>query len=515
MIRRLPKWAENEFANQFVAAGGFAHPPLDQDYHGWDRLLEFPPENHPGPADTHPPPKSAYAQVKSTTRNRLTCRLKLSNALKAAQSMQPWFLILMVVDSKTSRVATYAVHLWENFIRNALKRVRMAENTGEPLNRRSLTITFSEADRHDCDLVAWMQNCIAEHEPDYQKKKQELYKSVGYEDGDRVGTVSISASSFEEMANNLLGLGDGLRLSKFTVTPWRFGVMSPKPEVDYSGEGKLVITPNPVDTCEVRLRANDTSYSLKGQVFALGQPFLRQEDARFRFSAEFFELVIDRAMTMKNFITRFEPDTKYKLRTLEAFASLVTWGQKSIPIDVQIWTNGRRLAFGTMSLKFQTNKVDWERLAVSLRNLRGLSVGNEDNFKLSLHDVLKAGQRLVVLAETAYAPSMRLEVDNEGSPAEIDSLIFYSFADVGDYLLYALCECELTEDVLLETRRRLTFGPTKRIDSYVFENPTAQQKEQMEKDFRRYLENREKQTHPIGIGDVLTFSQGQQHSEAA
>ena len=45
-------------------------------------------------------------------------------------------------------------------------------------------------------------------------------------------------------------------------------MLSPKPEIDFVGDGKIVISPNPVDACEVKIRANDVSYSLKGQVFS-------------------------------------------------------------------------------------------------------------------------------------------------------------------------------------------------------------------------------------------------------
>src|SRR2546430_1600221 len=75
-------------------------------------------------------------------------------------------------------------------------------------------------------------------------------------------TFTISASNFEEIASNFLGLGSGLPICNFSFTPARFGVLSPKPDIDFLGDGKVVISPNPVDTCEVKIRANETSYSL-------------------------------------------------------------------------------------------------------------------------------------------------------------------------------------------------------------------------------------------------------------
>lgn len=134
MIKRLPRWAELAFESRCAAAGALAHSP-DEDQNGWDYFVEFPPQSHPGPADTHPPAKSAHVQIKSKRKRKLTCRVSLSNALKAAQSTQPWFLVLVVVENETSQAEIYAVHLWEKFVRRALKAVRIAENTGKPLNR--------------------------------------------------------------------------------------------------------------------------------------------------------------------------------------------------------------------------------------------------------------------------------------------------------------------------------------------------------------------------------------------
>jgi hypothetical protein len=41
----------------------------------------------------------------------------------------------------------------------------------------------------------------------------------------------------------------------------------------------------------------------------------------------------------------------------------------------------------------------------------------------------------------------------------------------------------------------------------VIENPTPQQRGKMEIDYQRYLGTREQQRHPVGIGEVLAFSQ--------
>jgi hypothetical protein len=96
MILRLPQFAEREFAKQCSIYGALCHK-AGEDENGWDYLVEFRRNKTvPGPADTQPPAQSAYVQIKSLGRGRPTCSIKLSNALKAAQSRQPWFIVLVM-----------------------------------------------------------------------------------------------------------------------------------------------------------------------------------------------------------------------------------------------------------------------------------------------------------------------------------------------------------------------------------------------------------------------------------
>lgn len=110
---------------------------LTQAESGWDRLVEFPEKVFAGPADTHPPRSVAYVQVKSVhKRSPPTCRVKLSNALRAAQSPQPWFVVLVTAPTPKYPPRIYAVHFWEELIRRTLESVRRAENEKHPLHKR-------------------------------------------------------------------------------------------------------------------------------------------------------------------------------------------------------------------------------------------------------------------------------------------------------------------------------------------------------------------------------------------
>jgi len=143
-----------------------------------------------------------------------------------------------------------------------------------------------------------------------------------------------------------------------------------------------------------------------------------------------------------------------------------------------------------------------------MRRLRGLLVGNEDFVKVSLNEVVRGGQRLAVFAEVISAPSLRLEFEpTKDTPAIIDSLIFYSFTEIGNFLFFGLYDSKLAREIYVGSRRQLDFGSPKLIDSYVIEDPTEQQRIQMQADYHRYLESRERTADPVGVGELFTFNQ--------
>jgi hypothetical protein len=505
MIKKLPKWAELSIASACAAGGAVAHRP-DEDENGWDYLIEFEPEKHPGPADTHPPIKSAYVQVKSTTKRKLTSRIKLSNALKAAQAQQPWFVVL-VIAIPNKPVETYAIHLWDKFMARALRNVRVAENEGWPLHSRTLSIRFDASDRHDDDLISWMQNIIGLYGSEYEQKKRKIFQSVGYEDSSGVGKTTIISSNFEDLVNNFLGLGDGLEISKFSFTPSRFGLVSRLPELDFTGSGKLVVTPNPIDACEMRLRALDASYVLKGDVYTLGMPLLAEKDRRVRFSAEFVELVVSPGVEVKTFNASIDPEKTNTLYVLEAFAALNAWCQKGIKPTLQVWARGARVIFGEMALSRNKPTIDWDAFVLALRVLRELAVGQEDTVKISLREALVDSRRLAVFTQAIKGPSFKLSVPlGSETQAEIDSLLFYSFAQVGAFLFYALCDSPLKNQIETDKGREIFFGPARIIDSYIITDPTPQQREQMKSDYEHHLRRLDKTGKPGGLGEILEFS---------
>ena len=209
MICRVPQFAETKFANLCAVAGALCQP-VKEDESGWDFHVEFPERPLAGPADTHPPPKTAYVQVKSARKHQLTCRVKLSNALRAARSPQPWFVVLVTVNARSESTRNYAVHVWEPLIRRSLEAIRRAGHAKVALHKRYLTIRFDASDERGDDLVAWMHHAIEAHGPDYEQQKKSIFQSVGYEEGYGIIQVTFESTTADEVIENFLGLGAGI-----------------------------------------------------------------------------------------------------------------------------------------------------------------------------------------------------------------------------------------------------------------------------------------------------------------
>jgi hypothetical protein len=288
----LPKYAEHSFAAACSLAEAVPHRP-DEDQNGWDYMVEFDHKNASGHSDTHPAAAKAFVQVKSSINRGLACTVKLSNALKAAQSKWPWFLVLYIAADKPRKPTIYAKHIWQQELEQTLREVRLAEKAGLALNRKKLRITFDRSDyKSEDELIRWMEECIECVKPDYGQQKEAIYKTVGFEGGHAVGNFNFVADDEETLFTNFLGLGDGLTATQFVLRSTRFGIEDEAPSVSFN-EATVYITPSSVGECEIRLRGPSFApmISIPAKVYTLGEPIVTSERRILRFSGMGVEIV--------------------------------------------------------------------------------------------------------------------------------------------------------------------------------------------------------------------------------
>ncbi|MBN9603021.1 MAG: hypothetical protein J0G33_08820 [Afipia felis] len=433
-IKRLPRFAETNFASLCAKAGALCHES-QEDENGWDYLVEYPDDAASSSPDTRPPAKRAFVQVKSTQGKRLTCSIKLSNARKAAQSPDPWFVVLTV--ERNNKPRTYVIHIWKDLIASFLRSVRQAYIDNTPEHKKRLSLTFTEADYHSDDPVGWMRAEIERVGSDYSDEKRKISKTVGYENGFGAGKMIVEVESIEQLHNEFLGLGSGLSVSRFTYTPGRFGILDPKPEIDIS-HGTIHIKPDPIGDCELRLRnvRTGTLATLPGKIFTHSFPGALTAERRVRFSAPGLEITwatgSDGRCTFSQDLT-----VSLDLASLENLLRIVSWLQRDAVV-LQIWVNGRRSI--TAEISPDKTRFDGSEHLKIVGTLRSLSPAHSPDCRISAADV-SASSNLLFLHQVVSSPKLRIEYEPvpEGD-YDYDTSIYYSTAEVGSLTVYALIE---------------------------------------------------------------------------
>ncbi|EKS29761.1 DUF4365 domain-containing protein [Afipia felis] len=500
-IKRLPRFAETNFASLCAKAGVLCHQS-QEDENGWDYLVEFPDNEVSGSPDTRPPAKRAFVQVKSTQGKRLTCSIKLSNARKAAQSPDPWFVVLTV--ERNNRPRTYVIHIWKDLIASFLRSVRQAHIDNTPEHRKRLSLTFTEADYHSDDPVEWMRSEIERVGSEYGEEKRKISKTAGYEDGFGTGSMIVEVESIEQLHNEFLGLGNGLSVSRFTYTPRRFGILDPKPQIDIS-KGTIHVTPDPIGDCELRLRNVRTGAlaTLPGKIFAHSFPGPLNPERRVRFSAPGLEIKWATG-SEEHFTFTLDFTTALDFVSLEDFIKIITWLQKD-SVALQIWANGRRVI--TAEANPNGPHVDCSEHLKIVGTLRSLSPAHRSDCRISLAAV-SASSNLLFLHQVVSSPNIRIEYEPApDTNYDYDTMIYYSVAEVGSLTAYALVERSLVGAIssIEGNRHRADFGPPVIREGWVAASISQEQRALMVEDYTRRAKEMDKFCKLIELGNILEF----------
>lgn len=511
-IKRLARYAETSFASLCARGGALCHES-QEDENGWDYLVELPEDESPGPADAALPGKQAFVQVKSSRNARLSCGIKLSNALKAARSRDPWFVVLMVDAAPQPKI--YAVHIWAKEMEGWLKAGRKASIEKAAVHRRRVTVNFTEADLHTDDLVEWMQETIAAAAPDYAPAKKAIYETVGYEDGYGAGKLSFIADGIEEMFDELLGLGTGLPVSKFTFTPSRFGLSDTVPAVDLTA-GTVHISPHAAGDCELRIRGpkSKASISVPGKIFGPGMPWLPLEQQRLRVSAPNFEIVWSKQGESK-FTASLHAETRVLLDEIYNFSTIMTWLGAGA-IDVQVWFRNRRFLGGTLEADGNRKGSDWIKVREIVETLRGLQPKTDPTLTVSVAEIGRSTRDLYLMHQVTCPSEMCLDFEPlPGHSYDFEKLLYYATADAGELTAYALVERDVLRWADASVGwRKVEFGAPIIRESWLVANADEAQRKLVSEDYDYHLAQMQKAGKVVGLRDIAAFVRSLPKAEA-
>jgi hypothetical protein len=500
VIKRLPQFAEHHFASLCASAGVVCNAS-DQDECGWDFFLQYSAKRSPKrPADMQSAGPEALVQVKSTRGAPLVARIKLSNALRAAQATQPWFVVLIVPDAEAPRV--YARHFWKAEIERTLRRVRLAEREGDTsFNRRHFDLRMEEADAHD-DLVDWMRHTIESVKPSYAAEKARIVNFVGHEDG--FGSMEITfEGTAEDLLNLQLGLKESLTISRGQYVSQRFGIEAPKPELELEGATLFI---EPVGKpARLRLQGGNptTEITVDAKLYGAQLPGADTTLHRWRVDAGPLRIVGGNGSYSANLTMRYEE--RRRLSDAKVFLTTATW-RSAGPVGLMLFVDDKRIPLGALTIDDGSAHPEWSELRGWIDALDTVAKGSLcGEPEISIIDLCEAEPFLSRFANFVSSPSIRIEYEPEGTDDPTRAAVYYAACDVGEWSFLAVVERDTKADEMDGVRRSLTFGAPRLVDAIVRRGCWRDYRDEIEGAYRAQVQRLGKPETLWELGELEAF----------
>lgn len=447
MNQRSGRSAQDEF-KLLCSQGDITCNPSLEDDHGWDFIIEImAPESDNLPADKVSAPRQVLVQVKSTNSKLAKTRIKLSNALKFAQTYLPCFVVLFQYK-KGKRQHIYACHFWKTLMKRSLKRGRIASVEGKPINQSMVSISFTDEDDHSSDLIEWMTDTVNAFPIEYGKEKRELADNLGYESQSYRGELSIGPlEGIEEFVDHQLGLIESLPVQRIKLVDSRFGIDAPTPI--YEGtSGQISLRPNDSKEWTLVLQASDNEpIALPATVRSPAIPGLPLDKFKILIETWMFKATIMHPGAMKsssNIGSLF--NRKLPIARLNELARLLSW--KSDSISVKAVEDGLPLFTLHGNINSDTDKRLFLKLANITKELLDIqSRAGVSNVEISLSDLQNSLRILSVFHEILTAKGMKLKLELVSEWKDEDSIsqiLGYLDVEVGGYTLMVIFDAPVS-----------------------------------------------------------------------
>lgn len=353
----------------------------------------------------------------------------------------------------------------DDLLYRALKEVRSARLQGKQLHKHSMSVEFGTTDRIESDVVAWMETRLGASWLDYAETKKKQFETKGYERGYGTGKLTIAANSDEDFSNNFLGLGAGLQVDRFVYNDNRFGLPEPMPEI--GGKGHLFVKPDPIDTCQIKLKGpkGEPPVVVGGSVYGFKPPLAPPADGRIRFSHPPIELVI--STSVGRLILRKDEHQRDTLPRFALHAKLLRW-MRTGSIQIQVRRRGALAWQGIFPSKANTS-IPFEDVIGGLEAIAAHA--DLSNFQFSLADLNLALPAIYDAAVLMSPRNLRIEMERSAIELDrLDTVMYAASAELAASTVASIVERPVLEDVVDENMRRITMGPPSVLEAYLIEN---------------------------------------------
>lgn len=485
MKRNVGRLGEGFFQQLCDDTPGMACNRSLVDERGWDFLVEFPTErSHFLPLDMQPPPLSVFVQVKSTESQSLSCRVKLSNALRFSMRPDPCFLVFFTYEpGRREPTKAYLRHFWSPLIEQTIEAVRKAEEQGRAdLHAIRITVGFDKS--HEVpvgDLAARMREQIANIEGGYVREKGKLAHFSGIDDG--LGPCGLEFGegvTDDDLVDLALGLRPSVPLKRMAPHSTRFGVTLPLHSFEF-GPGELSLEVKPASSATLVLSTpNSSDIVLPVEIYAPSAiPWIQHDRIRYRIKNSFIDFIFHpQSLETDNISIDLRVDVPLPIQDLEGFLRLVTtWRGKEV--CSQIWVQDRMMMWGTLKVPpavDEENLNSWSPHLHFLQHfLQDLPRFAED-VTLTQQQMIDASEAVCDFISCSYSLTFNADGLSDTLPTQGAQyrILYPVIARVGQFSFCCLVSRMGSAHSQADGRVRLSMGEPSRLASYILQTDDDQ-----------------------------------------
>lgn len=504
-FERFDDWAEDIFASLGSGTGATINPSR-RDRRGWDYLVEWDLPPVPSmPSDRQRLGRTARIQVKSSRQNKPVAKLKLSNAKRFADAVEPCFIVLFWFDKANGAVHIYARHFDRDLVYRTLKRVREAHRDGDTeLNRLNMLFPMSDEDLHTDDLIPWLRDrCLADPQL-YSAEKGKVVESVGYEEGGLVGSMKFPLSRAKALVEHAVGLNRTFNPDWLELREARFGIPSNTP----------------------LLAGKPTHFNLRVKPKPAVLSFISEDGEEVRFPGEFRAFTLPgvdapdlwASFTCPHITGRLHRDSRFDINY-----RLNGSDREDARYLAKLTTLFRLLSTGIARARLQIADDSYETTTISEANhtidtdFFGwaeqmlellLSVARRfDKPQVSLGDMAESGdeiERFAMCVSEGTATLKTTFTKVEDCPPQIRSLMGFAYLELGDSVFAAFYRQPILSQDLDKTELTAEFSAPIMLDNWVKKGSLRSLLPMIRKRFKDLLAKSGRGVVTVNGGDLIS-----------
>lgn len=475
------------------------------DQHGWDFIVEISDfEDNTIPPDLQAHVLRCFVQVKTTQGVKAITKVKLSNAVKAANSPAPHFIALLHYTSESIGPRLYVRHVWKNEIEDWLKRARKSERDNKRLSAIMVAVEFAESDLISSPADWMLSQIIQNGNQKYEERKREIIKKVGYNGFTHEGTFIIGPNiSLDDIARHEIGLVEDLPIADFSLFDARFGIKSKNP-VQFIPEGRIKLE-KPGRDILIRLDLEgEGTIELPAILRMPGLISLADINFRARITAGHIDLIFANKTSDTKLDLNYHPSKQFSLEEHAAFLALVNHLQEGSAKLTACSDEGELFRF---SLEKGAPIESWMPQANTITSFLCAIFQRETTrrLKLSLQDLTKIERPILLAASALTAGSLRIDARFE---QEIDDFSKAVFFHVGSFMNWSFGSIWATPHrarTVDDGRYSLFFSKPELLWARSFKQPIDKMRKETKQVFDRCIL---KSCEPVAIfqdGDLVDF----------